>query len=215
MFVCSTTSPSPVGRGSSLTVDSSPISTRVTLGKSSRCSPAPYPTCSTCMRGMSPYPSTVAARMAAPVGVTSSNGTPREYIGAPRRSSTTAGAGIGIAPCSVLAMPNPVGTGDAKTRSTPSIDRASAVPVMSTMESIPPISWKVTSSTSLRCTRASASASRRKIRCAVRFTWSGSGASSRSVRMLEYVLITPATGASIWTFAARRPNDSTSSSSIA
>src|SRR5438045_4141007 len=35
---------------------------------------------------MSPYPSTSDDRMAAPVGVTSSNGTPREYIGAPRSS---------------------------------------------------------------------------------------------------------------------------------
>src|SRR5438094_230074 len=46
------------------------------------------------MRGRSPYPSARAARMAAPVGVTSSTGTPREYMGAPRNSSTTAGPGV-------------------------------------------------------------------------------------------------------------------------
>ena len=152
--------------------------------------------------------------MAAPVGVTSSNGTPREYIGAPRRSSTTAGPGMGSAPCSVLAIPNPVGTGEAKTRSISSIETASAVPTMSTMESTPPTSWNVTSSTSLRCTVASASASRRKIRWALRSASPGmSVAWSSSVRMLEYVRMTPAAGASTWIFVARSPNDSTSSRS--
>ena len=68
---------------------------------------------------------------------------------------------------------------------------ASAVPTMSTIESTAPISWKVTLSTSLRCTIASASASRRKIRCAISFASSGSSAASSNARMLAYVRMTP------------------------
>ena len=82
--------------------------------------------------------------MAAPVGVTSSTETLREYIGAPRRSSMTAGAGIGSRPCSVLTIPMPVGTADANTRSTFNDASASAVPTMSTIESTAPTSWNVT-----------------------------------------------------------------------
>ncbi len=159
----------------------------------------------TSMSGMSPYPSAVAARMAAPVGVTSSTEPPREYIGAPRRSSTTAGVGRGRRPWSVRTMPVPVGMADAKTRSMPSRSRAIAVPTMSTMESMPPTSWNVTSSTSLRWMRASASASRRKIRWAVVFTDRGSSAASSIMRMLEYVRISAVLSARTVSLVARSP----------
>src|SRR5438309_886628 len=66
MLVSSTTSPSPVGPGEASVCCSSPTSTRVTLGNSRRSVPAPYPTASIRISGMSPYPSTVAARIAAP-----------------------------------------------------------------------------------------------------------------------------------------------------
>ena len=48
--------------------------------------------------------------------MTSSTCTPREYIGAPRSSSTTTGVGMGMTPCSVFTMPMPVGTDEEKTR---------------------------------------------------------------------------------------------------
>jgi hypothetical protein len=70
------------------------------------------------------------------------------------------------------------------TRSTPSDVTARAVPTMSTIESTAPTSWKVTWSTSFRWTTASASASRRKIRCAMfRASLERSPASSKA-RML-------------------------------
>ena len=81
-------------------------------------------------------------------------------------------------------MPVPVGTADANTRSTFNDASASAVPTMSTIESTAPTSWNVTCSSSRRCTMASASASRRKIRCAMAFASSGISAMSSSDRML-------------------------------
>ena len=88
-----------------------------------------------------------------------------------------------MTPCSVFTMPMPVGTDEEKTRSTPSIESATAVPVMSTIESTAPASWNVTCSTSRRWTRASASARRRKIRWAIACASGGSLASSRRARM--------------------------------
>ena len=72
-----------------------------------------------------------------PVAVVSSAETPRENTGAPRSSSTTVADGIGIAPCSDRAIPRPVGTAEEKTRSTPSIVSARAVPATSTIATNP------------------------------------------------------------------------------
>ena len=100
--------------------------------------------------------------------------------------------GSGMEPCSVLTMPMPVGTAEANTRSTlRATSSASAVPTMSTIESTAPTSWNVTWSTSRRCTMASASARRRKMRWAMAFASSGSSAMSSSARMLAYVRISP------------------------
>ncbi len=134
-------------------------------------------------------------------------------MGAPRSSSITTGVGMGITPCSVFTMPMPVGTDDEKTRSTPSIESATAVPVMSTIESTAPASWNVTCSTSRRCTRASASPRRRKMRWASASASAGSFASSSSERMFAYVRMTPVAAARTVTLVAWIPCVSTCSKS--
>ena len=63
--------------------------------------------------GIGPQPTTLAASSAAPVGVVSSWGTSTPYVGAPRSSSTTAGAGIGSTPWAARVIPMPLATGDA------------------------------------------------------------------------------------------------------
>ena len=54
-----------------------------------------------------------------------------------------------MTPCSVRIMPSPVGIGEAKTRSMPSMDSPNAHPTISTRQSRSPNSWNVTSSMSL------------------------------------------------------------------
>ena len=83
-------------------------------------------------------------RRAAPVGVVSSWGMSTLATGAPRSSSTTAGAGTGIMPWADRVIPTPVATGPACTTSTPSSSSAAHVPTTSTMASMPPTSWKWT-----------------------------------------------------------------------
>ena len=73
-------------------------------------------------------------------------------------------------PWAVSTKPPPTGSAETCTASAPSRCRPSTAPVTSTIASTAPTSWKCTASTVLPCTRASASASRVKIRVAVATT---------------------------------------------
>ena len=89
--------------------------------------------------------------------------------GMPRSSSAVAGAGTLHSPWAMRIRPEPVGTGEATSRSTPSRSQPTAVPTMSAIESAAPTSWKWTFSIVVPWTLASASASRVKIRRARSF----------------------------------------------
>ena len=65
-------------------------------------------------------------------------------------------------------MPEPWATGLERTSSTPSSSRATQVPTMSMMASVPPTSWKCTCDAGRRCSRPSTSARRAK---AARARW--------------------------------------------
>jgi len=110
------------------------------------------------MEGMGPKPRASVFIIAAPVGVVSSKGMEDEATGTPFKISIVAGAGIGILPCMVSAVPEPSGTGEQKTVTGCKDSTARAAPMMSIMESIAPTSWKWTSSALMPCTFPSASA---------------------------------------------------------
>jgi len=59
-------------------------------------------------------------------------------VGTPRSSSAVAGAGMLHSPCAILIRPDPVGTGEATTRSTPNRSQPTAAPTMSAIESAAP-----------------------------------------------------------------------------
>jgi len=96
-------------------------------------------------------PAACAPTIAAPVGVTSSKADARVVRGRPRRHSTVAGAGSGRTPWRALMRPCPIGSGET-TSSAPRWSSAAALPTMSTIASMPPTSWKCTSSIGIRCT---------------------------------------------------------------
>ena len=101
------------------------------------------------MRGSGPKPSASAATSAAPVGVTSSSSISTPWIGAPRSSSSVAGAGSGSVPWAASTKPRPIGSGEHSTCSTFSDSSASATPTTSPIASIAPTSWKCTRSGSM------------------------------------------------------------------
>ena len=81
----------------------------------------------------------------------------------PRRSSSVAGAGSGIPPCSESATPPfPSGSGEQLMRATSSASTAAHTPTTSPSASIAPSSWKCTRSTGRPWMRASARATRSK-----------------------------------------------------
>jgi hypothetical protein len=148
------------------------------LGRSgSRRVPPPCPIFIGVNEGSSQNSSTIAARIPAPVGVTSSLSSPEGTTGSPSSKNIVAGAGTGIRPCWLQVKPLPSGIGVAVTRVTPSASSPTATATMSTMLSTAPTSWNPTSSTGTPCTRASARAIRAKIPNAVRRTSGFSGAS--------------------------------------
>src|SRR5438309_1817408 len=81
---------------------------------------APQPIRSTVIAGWSTHSLTTVVRMAAPVGVVSSERTDDGASGTPRSNSAVAGAGTGIRPWAHCTMPEPVGTARLVKRSTPS-----------------------------------------------------------------------------------------------
>ena len=107
-----------------------------------------------------------AATSAAPVGVTSSLSISTPCSGAPRSSSSVAGAGSGSRPCAASTKPRPTGSGEHTTRSMPSDSSASATPSTSPTASTAPTSWKCTRSGSTPWILPSACASRRNVSCA-------------------------------------------------
>jgi len=94
---------------------------------------------------------TADARIAAPVGVHSSRGTPPSAITPPasRSTSSAAGAGTGNTPCAHFSSPWPIATAVHVTAAGASHASAAAVPTMSTIESIAPTSWRWTFSTGI------------------------------------------------------------------
>ena len=90
--------------------------------------------------GSGPYDSTRVARMAAPVGVVSSQSTADAASGTPLSSSAVAGAGIEQRPWAISTNPVPVGTAEATIRSAPSKSQPIAAPTMSAIESTAPTS---------------------------------------------------------------------------
>ncbi len=82
---------------------------------------------------------------------------------ASRRTSSAAGAGTGSTPCALTSVPWPIATLAQLAPTGSSQASAAAVPTTSTIESIAPTSWKVTCSTVVPWSRASARASRSKI----------------------------------------------------
>ncbi len=83
-----------------------------------------------------------SASNAAPVGVTSSTASPVGCVGMPLSNSSVAGAGTGNRPCAVSTNPDPSGGGNARTSSTFNPCTAAQTPMMSTIESTAPTSWK-------------------------------------------------------------------------
>ena len=132
---------------------------------------------------MRPAEAASVVRIAAPVGVTSSAFIPVSTTGKPRRSSTVPGAGTGIRPCGPPTVPPPTGSAETWTACTPARSSATTPPVTSTIASTAPTSWNCTASRSVPCTRASASASRVKMRVARSRTLVPSVLRSRMSRM--------------------------------
>src|SRR6266480_4048560 len=134
----------------------SPTKQRRTFGVPGRSRvPAPQPTVATVIAGIRPADAASVVRIAAPVGVTSSAFTPVSTTGKPRRSSAVPGAGTGILPWGPSANPPPRGSAETWTAWTPVVPWA----------------------------RASASASRAKIRAAFARTAAASPLRSRIARM--------------------------------
>jgi hypothetical protein len=105
---------------------------------------------------------TTLARIAAPVGVVSSNSTFDAASGTPLSSSSVPGVGTGMMPWAAFTVPVPVGTGELVKRSTPSRSSPTAAPTMSAMLSSAPTSWKWTRSRGMPWAAASAVAILRK-----------------------------------------------------
>ncbi len=134
------------------------------------------------MSGSAGVSSASAAASAAPVGVVRSPG-PLGRSARPRNSSSVAGAGSGMSPCALRAVPPPEGSGKEKRRETPSASRSSEVPSTSTMASSAPTSWNSTCSGATPWMRPSAPASAAKVESAIARARSGSWARpSRSRR---------------------------------
>ncbi|MCZ7582759.1 MAG: hypothetical protein M5R36_05160 [Deltaproteobacteria bacterium] len=110
--------------------------------------------------GKAPNDVASAATSAAAVGVTSSPSRSVPRTGRPFKSDNVAGAGSGSVPCAHSTKPFPVGSGETRTASAPSAWMPAQTPTMSMMLSSAPTSWKCTSSMSMPCTAASASARR-------------------------------------------------------
>ena len=120
-----------------------PSKARSTLGRvcMSRV-PRPYPIRSGVTPFISSKLSANSARIAAPVGVTSSCGSSHWFTVTPRapRISSVAVVGTGNRPWAQLTQPVPSTTGAASTRGLPRRSSAMQAPIMSMMESTAPTS---------------------------------------------------------------------------
>ena len=134
-------------------------------------------------------------------------------MGAPRSSSTTAGAGTGMSPWALRTMPTPLATGLASTSSTPSTSSAAQVPTTSMMASMPPTSWKWTLSGGRRCRWPSATASASNVARARRRTRSGRRASVTRPLMWAAVRTTELASARTCTLVPPMPARMTGSAS--
>ena len=133
------------------------------------------------------YSSTLAARMAAPVGVVVSLCTAPALYGNAREELDDRGGRHGNE--AVLAFHEAPAELDAREQSTRSGARYSmpiAAPTMSTIESTAPTSWKPTSSTTEPCTFASARASLPKMAAARSSSPPGGGSPRSCFRMSRY-----------------------------
>jgi hypothetical protein len=126
----------------------SPATTRSRFGRPgiSRC-PSPIPTPRTVIPGGRPKETSNARSSAAPVGVTSSPSPSPNRHGASRSSSSVAGPGTGIFPCSDQASPDPPGRGEQNAFGAPRCSNRKQPDTMSTIASTAPTSWKWTLST--------------------------------------------------------------------
>ena len=154
----------------------SPSTSRSTFATSSGSRPpAPVPVRRSVIGGSAPQPVTHVASSAAPVGVVISFATGPARTGTPRSSASTAGGGTGSGPCAPRVVPEPSTTGEPVSDDSPSEASPAHAPTTSATASSAPTSWKCTSSTSVRCTPASATASRVKASSARDRTASASG----------------------------------------
>ena len=151
--------------------------------------------------------------IAAPVGVVRSPGPLGRRL-RPRNTSRVAGAGMGMMPCAVGAVPPPDGGGRATMRPGASASMSSAAPTMSTTESMEPISWNSTSSGAIPWIRPSAFARRAKHDSASSAARGGSRERESRSRISRHRRCAwPSSGARTSACSARIPATSTSRTS--
>ncbi len=170
--------------------------------------PAPIPISATAIAGCGPHASASVVSRAAPVGVHDSALPGPARDGTPRSSSATAGGGTGMVPCAPRTVPEPTATGETVTgppTCSASQAKPAQTPTTSAIASSAPTSWKATSRGSAPCTRASATASRSKVRVARSRTSSSSSARWSRARMSRQLRWCCESAISTWQRVAAKP----------